>query len=91
MDLREDVQTNLNTRHALDHANRHEPDNSNDHGDEEAPPVHVGRVAQTNTERNTKHDQEQRGIPPLRHVFILLHYSVMNIFFVSPDIANSPP
>ena len=43
-DLRKHIESNLDTGHPLDDADWDEPDDSNNDGYEETPPVHVGWV-----------------------------------------------
>ena len=43
--LREDIQSKLDTGHPLNDADRDEPDDGNDDGYEETPPMHVGRIS----------------------------------------------
>ena len=42
--LRKDIQSDLDTGHALNETDWDEPDDGNDDGYKESPPVHVGRI-----------------------------------------------
>lgn len=44
-DLRKDIQSDLETGHALNETDWNEPDNGNDDGYEVSPPMHVGRIS----------------------------------------------
>ena len=74
-DLRKDVQSDLDTGHALNETDRDKPDDGDNDGYEETPPVHVGWIAQAHAQGYANHDKEHRCVPPLRYIFVFAHHS----------------
>ena len=74
-DLRKDIQSDLDAGHSLNETDWDEPDDGNNDGNEETPPMHVGRISQAHTQRYTDHNDEHCCVPPLRDIFIFVHHS----------------
>lgn len=74
-DLRKNIQSDLDTGHALNETNWDKPNDGNDDRYEESPPMHSGRISQADPQRHTNHDEEHSCVPPLRYIFVFVHHT----------------
>jgi hypothetical protein len=77
--LSEHIQTKLDVRHSLDHADWDRPCDGDDEGKDDRGSLHPGVVAVGCTKGESDHDQEQRKIPPSWYELVLAHETHVDV------------
>lgn len=83
-ELGQHVESELSVGDALYHADGHQENNRNQHGDDHCPPGQVGIPDEDRNERQGEQDDEKSIVPPVRGVGILPHHLQMNVGVLVP-------